>query len=139
MYSLNSVDFCLDLGVHFIIQRMAANSSQCKAWCITIVSAILVVIADKSKPDFAWIALLPTILFFLLDIYYLALEKGFRESYNNFVKKLHDGILCAEDLYSVVPEGAMCKHKFESLKSFSIWGFYLGLMALIAVARYKVL
>ncbi len=34
-----------------IIQRMAMNSTSCKAWCITIVSAILVIIADKRKTE----------------------------------------------------------------------------------------
>ena len=55
-----------------IIQRMATNSTSCKAWCITIVSAILVLIADKSKPELAWLALLPSFLFLSLDAYYLA-------------------------------------------------------------------
>jgi len=122
-----------------VIQRMAANSSQCKAWCITIVSAILVIVADKSKPDYAWIALLPTILFLALDSYYLALEKGFRESYNQFVSKIHEKRLSPSDLYSVVPAGNMNEHQIASLKSFSVWGFYGGLVLLLIIARYVVL
>lgn len=122
-----------------VIQRMAANSSQCKAWCITIVSAILVIVADKSKPDYAWIALLPTILFLSLDSYYLALEKGFRESYNRFVTKIHENGLSPDDLYSVRPSGNMNKHQFDALKSFSVWGFYGGLILLLIIARYVVL
>lgn len=122
-----------------VIQRMAANSSQCKAWCITIISAILVIVADKSKPDYAWIAMLPAILFFALDTYYLTLEKGFRHSYNSFVKKIHQGELIANDLYSVEPSGDTFKHRIKALKSFSIWGFYIGLVVLIFVARYVVL
>jgi len=42
------------------------------------VSAVLVIVADKGKPDFAWIALLPFILFLSLDVYYLTLEIAFR-------------------------------------------------------------
>ena len=122
-----------------VIQRMAANSSQCKAWCITIVSAILVIVADKSKPDYAWIALFPTILFLALDSYYLALEKGFRESYNLFVSKIHENNLSPNDLYSVRPSGDMNKHQINSLKSFSVWGFYGGVALLLVVARYVVL
>ena len=122
-----------------VIQRMSANSSQCKAWCITIVSAILVIVADKSKPDYAWIALLPTILFLALDSYYLALEKGFRESYNLFVNKTHNKSLKPSDLYSVEPSGDMNKHQIESLKSFSVWGFYGGIVLLLIIARYVVL
>lgn len=118
-----------------VIQRMAANSSSSKAWCITIVSAILVIVADKSKPEFAWIAILPTFLFMCLDIYYLALEKGFRASYTSFVRKLHDGSLSSEDLYSISPDGNQSMHQWESFKSFSIWGFYIGLLLLIAIAK----
>ena len=122
-----------------VIQRMAGNSGQCKAWCITIVSAILVIVADKSKPDYAWIALLPTILFLSLDTYYLSLEKGFRKSYNEFVLKIHSGTLFPNDLYSVEPAGEMGRHRINSLKSFSVWGFYLGLIILLIVARFVVL
>jgi hypothetical protein len=125
--------------IQAVIQRMAVNSTSSKAWCITIVSAILVIVADKSKPEFAWIAVMPTFLFMCLDTYYLALEKGFRTSYNTFVKKLHDGTLLPEDLYSVVPEGNQSKHQWESLKSFSVWGFYIGLFILIALAKHIVL
>lgn len=122
-----------------VIQRMAANSSQCKAWCITIVSAILVIVADKSKPDYAWIALLPTILFLALDSYYLALEKGFRKSYNQFVDMIHTNRLSSSDLYSVKPSGNMNEHQIASLKSFSVWGFYGGLIILLIIARYVIL
>ena len=122
-----------------VIQRMAANSSSSKAWCITIVSAILVIVADKSKPDFAWIAILPTFLFMCLDVYYLALEKGFRASYSAFVKKLHDGSITSEDLYSISPAGNQSKHQWESFKSFSVWGFYIGLLLLIAITKNVVL
>lgn len=110
--------------IQSVIQRMAVNSTSSKTWCITIVSAILVIVADKSKPEFAWIAIIPTFLFMCLDTYYLALEKGFRASYNEFVKKLHEGNLTAEDLYSVIPVGNQSKLQWESLKSFSVWGFY---------------
>lgn len=121
-----------------VIERMASNSSQCKAWCITIVSAILVIVADKGKPNFAWIALFPSLLFLALDAYYLTLEKAFRASYNLFINKVHNGTLKPEDLYSVAPAGKMGKHRKEALKSFSVWGFYLGLIVLVAVARYVV-
>ncbi len=122
-----------------VIQRMASNSTSCKTWCITIVSAILVLIADKSKPDLAWLAFLPSLLFLALDTYYLALEKAFRSSYNNFVKKLHGNELRIEDLYSVVPQGGMSSHQIEALSSFSIWGFYGALAVLVVLAKQVVL
>lgn len=118
-----------------IVQRMAVNSSSCKSWCITLVSAILVIVADKGKPDYVWIALLPTIIFACLDAYYLALEKGFRETYNDFVKKLHTQELQQSDLYAIQPSGDIMTHQFEAFKSFSVWGFYIPLILLIYITK----
>jgi len=122
-----------------VIQRMAGNSTSCKSWCITIVSAILVIIADKRKPDFALIAIIPTFLFLILDAYYLGLEKAFRTTYNDFVKKLHSGNAVADDLYAVVPNGSETRHQIDALKSLSVWGFYGLLALLIVVARLLIL
>lgn len=121
-----------------VIQRMSANSSSSKAWCIAIVSAILVMVADKSRPEFAWIALIPLFLFLALDAYYLALEKSFRLTYNNFVDKIHSGQLETTDLYSVELSGNLSRHQVEAFKSFSIWGFY-GVLAILVIVAQKYL
>jgi hypothetical protein len=120
-----------------VIQRMAANSSSAKTWCVTLVSAVLVIVADKGKPQYAWIAMLPTIIFAALDIYYLALEKGFRKSYKTFIDKLHANRLEASDLYAVELSGGFVRLLFEALKSFSVWGFYVS-MAIMTIVTKKV-
>lgn len=116
------------------IERMASNSASAKAWSITLVSAILVIVADKDQATFAWLALIPTILFFSLDTYYLALEKGFRTSYRNFVGKLHRGKLQEDDFFSVMPSGSFSKHLFRAAFSFSVLPFYLTLLVMIFLA-----
>lgn len=118
-----------------VIQRMASNSSACKTWCVTLVSAVLIIVADKGKPDYAFIAMLPTFVFAALDVYYLAHEKAFRNSYNDFISKLHKKKLTETDLYSVLPKGNMSSLQLESVKSFSIWGFYLSLAVLIVITK----
>jgi len=118
-----------------IIQRMAENSASSKAWCITLVSAILVILADKGRPQYALLALIPVLLFLALDTYYLGLERGFRNSYNSFIRKLHHQKLQPEDLFVVSPQGNMFKMFFSSLRSFSIWPFYGTLVAMIYVAK----
>ena len=117
-----------------VIERMASNSSSAKAWCIATVSATLVVVADKGKPDYALLALIPTFLFFSLDAYYLAMEKGFRRAYNSFVQKVHEGTLEPADLYCVEPEGQASGLQWEALRSFSVWGFYLVLGIVVVLA-----
>lgn len=122
-----------------VIQRMSANSTSCKAWCVAIVSATLVIIADKKKPDLALLGLIPTLLFATLDAYYLALERGFRKSYNNFIEKLHSGRLMSSDMYSMDPSGNLLKMHFRALGSFPIWSFYASLLFLIAMAWFLVI
>ena len=117
-----------------VIRRMAENSRSCKVWCITLVSAVLVLVARTEKPDHALIALVPTVLFLVLDTYYLALERVFRRSYTKFVEKLHSGELASSDLYRVVPTGSIPKQFFAILtnpRRFSIWSFYPTLIVMI--------
>ena len=122
-----------------VIQRMSSNSSACKAWCVSLVAAVLVLVADEGKPEYAWIALLPTIAFAALDTYYLALEKAFRNSYSAFIRKLHNRQIAEQDLYSVSPVGKMSSLQLEALRSFSVWGFYLSLAVLVWVTKITVL
>jgi hypothetical protein len=137
-YRENSQAVQAHLGtMQFVIQRMASNSSSCKAWCIALVSAVLVLVADKSKPEYACIAVIPTLLFLTLDAYYLALEKAFRDSYNGFIDKLHRGGIESTDLYAVVPSGSIFRQFLKALGSFSVWPMYVTLLGMIYLAmRY---
>jgi len=122
-----------------VVQRMASNSASCKAWCITLVSAILVIVADKGKPDYALLALIPTFLFLALDAYYLALERGFRESYNSFIQKLHGGQMEATDVFYITPKGPLIRKMGGALLSFSIWPFYTTLGVMVWLAKVLVI
>lgn len=123
-----------------IIVRMAENSRSCKLWCVTLVAAVLVLVARTEQPNYILLALLPALLFLILDAYYLALERAFRVSYNKFVEKLHRGELQSADLYRLAPTGSIPKHFcWAFCKSFSILPFYLalGIMAVIAWALVR--
>jgi hypothetical protein len=121
-----------------IIARMATNSSNCKTWCITLVSAILVVIVDKKIPNYTLIAYIPVFLFLLLDAYYLAQEKAFREIYNTFVTNLHAGIATSQDLFMIrpLPGGDIAGALFQAIWSFSIWPFYAVIGSMVILARF---
>ncbi len=139
-YNERSVAVHAHLGImQSVIQRMSSNSSSSKAWCIALVSAVLVIVANGDKPQVAWIAVIPTLLFFTLDAYYLALEKSFRDSYNAFIDKLHRGEVQSHDLYAVVPSGSLFRQFLKSLRSFSVWPMYLTLLVMIYVAQVFVM
>lgn len=122
-----------------VIDRMASNSSACKAWCVTVVSAVLVVVAKEDKPNVAFVALIPTFMFFVLDNYYLAMERGFRKTYGEFVKKVHLNTLKPDDLYEVKITGNAVELRKEAVQSLSVSGFYFGILVLVLVARYTAL
>ena len=120
-----------------VIARMASNSANCKTWCVTLVSAILVVVADKSKPNFVWIAAIPVLLFFLLDSYYLALERLFRDRYNGFIKKLHESTASIEDVFIVTATNSVRQLLWSlmmSSVSISVAPFYVVLLLTITAA-----
>lgn len=122
-----------------VITRMASNSANAKTWCIALVSAILILLADKSSPDLTWIAIAPIILFCMLDAYYLSMEKDFRDRYNLFVKKLHTGIAIVDDLFVVLPPGQSplsAKNVWRAFRSFSVWPFYGIQVLILLVVRF---
>lgn len=83
MYEISSVQLHLQM-LQDVINRMASNSANAKTWCITLVSAIIILAADKENPQVIEYTLLPVIMFYILDVYYLAYEKAFRALYNKF-------------------------------------------------------
>ncbi len=118
-----------------VIMRMGENSRSCKVWCVTLVAAILVLVARTGKADHALIALAPTVLFYFLDAYYLALERGFRQSYGTFVRRLHEGEVVASDLFAVIPAGSIWRGTLWAMFwSFSVLPFYLVVGVTIALA-----
>ena len=122
-----------------VINRMAANSAGCKTWCITLVSAIIVIIADKTNASYVWVSLVPISMFLFLDSYYLGLEQRFRESYNVFINKLHSGKVTIEDVYIIDPGGGIASTLCSTVKaslSLSIWPFYGLLVAMLGIV-YK--
>ena len=75
-----------------IINRMTANSSNCKTWAIavlTVLSALYV--DDKICNSNLWICYIPIGLFFFLDCFYLGLERQFIKKQVKFVNLINEG------------------------------------------------
>ena len=125
-----------------VINRTAANSASCKTWCITIVSALFALAIDKNKPDAILVGFLPLGMFFLLDAYYLSLERDFRQVYNSFVDKLHANKAKDSDLYDLKPKQFGFRHRslalISAIVSLSIIPFYGILAAALLITRSKV-
>ena len=69
--------------IHNIITRMNTNSFQIKGMSVTIVSALMAIYAGTTNSVFVFLGIIPTLLFWFLDSYYLQQERKFRGVYNN--------------------------------------------------------
>jgi hypothetical protein len=118
-----------------IIARMATNSSACKNWCITVVSAMLIFIIDKNKTPFIFYTLLPIALFLILDLYYLSLEVCFRNSHNIFIQKIHTERLLKTDVFKLQPSGSLTLAFWGSVLSPSIAFFYGFLLTMVFAVK----
>jgi hypothetical protein len=65
-----------------VIARMAQNSFALKGWAITILSAMFILSEKDAEISFGWIGLAVAVIFWLLDAYYLKLERDFRAKYD---------------------------------------------------------
>lgn len=65
-----------------VINRMGQNSFVIKGWTVTLVSALFALAANDINQRFVIVAYFPTLVFWLLDSYYLYQERLFRIVYD---------------------------------------------------------
>jgi hypothetical protein len=74
--------------IHAVIARLASQSNTVKGWCVTVTAALLGFSATSATPLVALIALYVVLAFALLDGYYLALERSYRQLYQAVVDNI---------------------------------------------------
>ena len=120
--------------VQGVIQRMAENSRACKLWSITVLSAVVFLAARAGVSWYTLISLVPLSLFFLLDVYYLSLERRFRGSYEAILEKLRSNKYGPEDAYRIVPAPSTFGLVLDCMRSPSVYLYYpLALVLALAV------
>lgn len=112
---------------------MASNCTNCKTWLITIVSALCALqLANDAIRGYLWIALIPTVLFLVLDAYYLGQEKRFRDIEADFVEMIKSGEDVMPILYTFrVRRKHTCRYFWKGLFSPSTWVMYATLAIII--------
>lgn len=76
MYSDSHVKY-LEM-IQRTIERMSSNSFILKGWAVTLVAAIFVVSDISAYKYYFLLVYIPIILFWLLDAYYLGMERRYR-------------------------------------------------------------
>lgn len=65
------------------INRMASNLFLLKGWTVTLIAALFALAAKESNNYYFALAYLPTVMFWLLDGYFLSQERRFRSLYDH--------------------------------------------------------
>lgn len=67
-----------------VITRLANNSFLIKGWTITLLAALIALTAKDTSANKKYVlfALIPALLFWFLDGYYLSLERRFKEMFD---------------------------------------------------------
>jgi hypothetical protein len=99
-----------------IITRLAGNSAGCKNFAIPLITAILGFIVLEKQVALIWLSILPILLFYFVDCYYLVLENQFRDSYDHDANKIQKGTFTRNDLFNLNPfKAASTKLKESNL------------------------
>lgn len=70
-----------------VITRMNSNSFMIKGWAVTLVAALFALSAKDSDPKFYFIAFIPIVSFWILDGFFIATERRFRDLYKDAANK----------------------------------------------------
>ena len=73
-----------------VISRLASDSFRLKGWSVVLVAALFVVLAVQGRIELAAVGIVPVLLFWGLDGYFLWQERLFRALYDH-VRGLGDG------------------------------------------------
>ena len=130
-----SVQFHINL-IQSTISRMANSSAACKTAAVAIVSLLITLSPEDFRKDAILLAILPIISFASMDAYYLSLEKDLRRQYNEFVAKLHMGILEEDELYRIT---ARKTRFYKQIVSPSIYIYYGSVLIMSVLARLTIL
>ena len=66
-----------------VVNRLAADSFRMKGWSVALAAALFVLLARGGHPKFAPVALVPVLIFWGLDGYFLWQERLFRALYDH--------------------------------------------------------
>lgn len=111
-----------------VITRMNSNSFNMKGWMVTIVAALAALYANGNAPYpvvYLIISLIPVLIFWCLDTYYLMMEKKYRKLYE-------DTVAGNVTLYSMkIDKYKVCYGRV--LISKTIWPVYLPVFLLLLI------
>ena len=113
-----------------VIKRIAGNALLVKGWSITLVSALVALSITNKRIEVAYLAIVPALIFWWLDAYWLRRERLFRALYDH-VRSADSGKL-EGDVFSMSTEslsGAVPRLFPNTLFNHGIWMLHGAIVA----------
>ena len=112
--------------IESIIERMAKNSFQLKAWAMTLVTIVGALSAKEADKRFMLLSFVPIIGFWLLDAFYLQQERRYKALYRSVCEKKEEDIdfNLNTRIITFTSDEAKRIRFFNCLKSTSVSLFY---------------
>ncbi len=112
--------------IEAVIERMARNSFMLKGWAVTLIVGIIAVVA-KQEVQYWLVSFIPLIAFWVLDSYYLAIERNYR----NLFEKVRE--TAEEKIDFCMKVKTKLKDVLDAMFSMSEAVFYVALLVGIIV------
>ena len=113
-----------------VIKRMADNSFKIKGWTVTL---IVIALIFKSKADIGpFVAFIPLFYFWLLDAYYLRMERIYRKTYEWTIKNRNSSNEFLFDLNPARFENAVDSYA-KTMYSMTLRIFYGSLLIILMI------
>ena len=122
-----------------VVNRLATASFRMKGWSVVLVSALLVLGARASSFEMGLVALVPVLVFWALDGYFLSRERLFRKLYDGVRQQYDEDVDFSMDLEEVKSTGRLWSGDWcSAVRSRTLWPFY-GMLALLAILATVIL
>lgn len=125
-------------SIQDIIKRMASNSLFIKGWSMSLTGVIIAIAKKDYTPEsiqkIGMLLLIFNALFFMMDVYYLRLERKFRNEYNRKIETL--ATESDIEALTIIDRNKDCTSFFCVATSLSILPFYV-VMAIIGYCVMK--
>lgn len=115
------------------INRMASNLFLLKGWTVSLIAAMFALAAKESRDLYFLLAYFPTLMFWLLDGYFLSQERRFRSLYDHVTKLDESAINFSMDTqpFKESPPRNKWSHALFSRTLIIYYGVLLAAMSLV--------
>lgn len=116
------------------INRMASNLFLLKGWTVTLIAAMFALAAKESRDFYFLLAYFPTLMFWLMDGYFLSQERRFRSLYD-YVRTLDESAIdfsMDTQPFKTAPRRNKWSHALLSSTLMIYYGVLIAAMAVVS-------